>query len=163
MAPHVLQRTHRREARGARRGNRHGQRGDGEERPLDDATLYEFEDHWEQVLDYISELITNRDGDVSGRSDRLRKAEDAFRKARGMLSGSATAGVEGPTMRLIDEARRRLPSAELQAHVLKIVQSDIHKACVVNYVVVEDEEALESVWSCCSSSMTVDAWSVGPG
>lgn len=52
-----------------------------DERLLNDATLYDFGTHWERVLDYIPELVTNTDYGVSWDSTRLREAVDMYQKA----------------------------------------------------------------------------------
>ena len=118
---------------------------DRDERLLNDAILYDFGNHWEKVLEYVPELITNQDASASYWSDELRKAVDTFRKAQEFLSGaSATAEFEGPPKRMLEDALGHLPAAEVQGYVLKILQSDIQRACVVNYMIVEDEEALET-------------------
>lgn len=116
-----------------------------DERLLNDATLYDFGDHWEQILDYVPELVTNTSYGVSWDSDRLREAVDSYRKADRVLSGStATADIEGAPMHLINEIGRYTPATEGPANVLKCMQEGIHQACVVTYAIIEDGEALET-------------------
>lgn len=116
-----------------------------DDRLLNDATLYDFGDHWERIFDYIPELVVDQSEDASYRARRLRDAEDAFRMAQAIFSGSpATAAIGEEPMRLIESARRYLPAAEVQEHVLQVLQSSIHCACVKTYLIVEDEEALQT-------------------
>jgi len=117
---------------------------DRDERLLNDADRYDFGDRWERVPDYIPELVCKWEENTSYRPAKLRKAEDTFRKAQVILSDPSTAEIEGPRRGLILDVRRHLPAGEVQGYVMKILQSDTHEACVVNYVIVEDEEALET-------------------
>lgn len=56
-----------------------------DERLLNDATLYDFGDCWEHILDSLLELITNQDKNTSSQSESLQKAEDTFHKAPAIL------------------------------------------------------------------------------
>lgn len=126
---------------------------DREERLLDDATLYNFGNHWERILDYVPELVgpltTSFGYDFTttfwdSYLDSIRKAKDEFCKAREILSGGSTEGATAMTIELIESSRRDLQADLVMNSVLEVTLSYLHKMYVVNYLIVEDEEALES-------------------
>jgi hypothetical protein len=115
---------------------------DDEDRLLDDEELYDFGDDWREILHVMPELVVCNDASLwQSNQRRLVKAEDELVKAKAYLAGEE---VQGAPVQLIENTRRVLPVADLEGSVLGVLRSIVHRACVVNYVIVEDKEALET-------------------
>lgn len=128
---------------------------DDNDRLLDDKSLYNFGPNWERILYYIPELVSNydddddndNDGGGGGRSQRIQKEIDDFREAQAALLIPSPAGAEleppSSITWLVSNMRSYFTTpAEVEVQVLSAIQSSIHKACVVNYIILEDKEAL---------------------
>lgn len=125
---------------------------DDEDRLLDDKSLYDFGPDWERILYYIPELISNYDdNDAEAEADRrprmIEKEIGKFREAQAALLVPSPPGAEleppSSISWLVSNTRSFFTTpAEVEVQVLSAIQSNIHKACVVNYIIVEDEEAL---------------------
>lgn len=125
---------------------------DDNDRLLDDKSLYNLGPNWERILYYIPELVSDYDDDDNDaeedrRARRIQKEIDDFRAARaGLLIPSPPgAELEPPSSItwLVANTRSFFTTpAEVEVQVLSAIQSNIHKACVVNYIILEDEEAL---------------------
>lgn len=111
---------------------------DDEDRLLNDPALYDFGDEWERILDYVPELVAEAES-----AARVREAEAAFHAVQKHLQTDGALASPGLTAAmLIENARGSLPAEDVQRLVLKAMQSGIHKACVTNYVIVEDGKTL---------------------
>jgi hypothetical protein len=115
---------------------------DDEDRLLDDEDLYDFGDDWKNILDVMPELVVYSDASLwQSNQRRLLKAEDMLIKAKAYLAGQ---NVEGAPVELITNTRAVLPGSAVEESVLGLLKSKVHRACVVNYFIVEDREALET-------------------
>lgn len=125
---------------------------DDNNRLLDDKLLYDFGPDWERILYYIPELISNCDDkDAEAEDDRrprmIQKGLEKFRQAQAALLVHCPPGAEleppSSINWLISNMRSFFTApAEVEVQVLSGIQSKIHKACMVNNIIVEDEEAL---------------------
>lgn len=119
---------------------------DDSDRLLDDKSLYDFGPNWERILYCIPELVSNYDDD-DGRAQRIQKEIDDFREAQAALLIPSPPGAEleppSSITWLVSSMRSFFTTpAEVELEVLSAIQSSIHKACVVNYIILEDKEAL---------------------
>jgi hypothetical protein len=117
---------------------------DDEDRLLDDEDLYDFGQEWQKILDLMPELVVQLSTDALtwySSLTRLTKAEDELDKAKAYLAGE---DIQGAPVELIEGMRNILPADQAGESVLRILRSQVHKTCVVNYIIVEDSEALET-------------------
>ncbi|PQE18144.1 hypothetical protein CJF30_00009297 [Rutstroemia sp. NJR-2017a BBW] len=115
---------------------------DDEDRLLDDEDLYDFGQEWQKVLDLMPELVVSTDASNWHSSlTLLTEAEDELDKAKAYLAGG---DIQGAPVELIEGMRTVLPADKAGESVLQILRSKVHKTCVVNYILVEDSEALET-------------------
>ena len=126
---------------------------DDNDRFLDDKSLYDFSSDWERFLYYIPKLISNYEDNAEVEDDRRPKMTEKeivdFRKAQAalLLASPPSAKLEPPSsiIWLIFNMRFSLVIlAEVEVQDLSTMQSNIHKACMVNYIIVEENEALLS-------------------
>ncbi|KAL8833431.1 MAG: hypothetical protein Q9170_004274 [Blastenia crenularia] len=115
---------------------------DGDHRLLDDPDLYNYGADWQRVFDVIPELLEPNDQDWAS-------YEKGQRAAMEELRAYAEGGVDRAERRLIANLTGAsgapgFQGAELEFHVARALQSNVHRECVVTWVVVEDEEALET-------------------
>ncbi|KAL8721736.1 MAG: hypothetical protein Q9225_001634 [Loekoesia sp. 1 TL-2023] len=118
---------------------------DGDHRLLCDPTYYNYGADWQQVFEVVPELLEPNDQSwASYKEDQHQEvealrayAEGGIARADQRLVGNLT-GVSQGTPHL------GFQGAELERHVAKALQSSVHKACVVAWTVLEDEEALDS-------------------
>lgn len=113
---------------------------DSEDRLLNDPALYNFGDDWANILDYVPELVTV--ADEAEHAAQIREAKAQFRAAQEHFRTDGATNVAGQPTALIENARRLLPPQDVEPLVLGAMQSSIHKACVTNYVIVEDAVTL---------------------
>ena len=135
---------------------------DSEERLLDDASLYGgFGERWEGMFELMPELLNV--GGTGGRyRARITRDVEFLKEARLRLqhgSDAMEATREGKDVvgDMIEKYRAYLPEDRMRQRVLDIFLSAVHKACVVNYIIIEDKTTLE-----CDESLLflafVDAW-----
>lgn len=118
---------------------------DGPAYLLSDPTLYDFGPDWPRILDIFPELVGLPDRPAQlAHQARIQAAIAAFHAARTALASTDPSVIPGAPTALIEGAREFLPAQNVTPHVLTAMQSSIHKACVVNYLLVEDALALES-------------------
>ena len=118
---------------------------DGDHRLLNDPDLYDFGPNWQRVFDYIPELM-----EPSGRDWAY--WQEQHDKALKDLKDYAEKGLAGVDRILLDNltgVSQGTPDigfqgAQLEQEVAKILQSEVHRNLVVTWIVIEDEEALES-------------------
>ncbi|KAL8706620.1 MAG: hypothetical protein Q9201_000367 [Fulgogasparrea decipioides] len=109
---------------------------DGDERLLNDPSLYNFGADWHQVFDVLPELL-ERD------SDHWTYYKEQQRQAVEELKAFAQGGVSRAPSGLLENLSC-FQDKELEDYVAKVLQSEVHAACVIGWVVLEDEEALNS-------------------
>ncbi len=119
---------------------------DDNDRLLDEKSMYDFGPHWESILYYIPELVSSYDDDTDRRARKIRKEKDDFCKAQAALLNPSPPGAESEPPSSIPWLVSNLRSffstpAKVEVQVLSAIQSNIHKACVVNYIILEKEEA----------------------
>lgn len=110
---------------------------DGDDRLLNDPNLYNFGPEWQHVFDFLPELVEPQE-----QSDWALE-EEMFSKAVDDLKSFAAKGVTGAPKQLLDNLSL-MRGEELEQEVATALQSSVHEACVVNWIVLEDEEALRS-------------------
>ncbi|KAF6233162.1 hypothetical protein HO173_008706 [Letharia columbiana] len=125
---------------------------DKEERLLDDRLLYgRLEGKWNGLLELLPELlVADWEGDERwlGYRRRIAKDVEAFRNAKKRFEHGAVAvgDVAEGTDELaeaMERLRAFLPEEEVQPRILEVLRSHVQAECVVAYLIVEDEEALE--------------------
>lgn len=109
---------------------------DGEHRLLNDANLYNFGADWRRIFDTIPELLDPSSGDWEYYQQRQNEGLND-------LKSFARGGVSHAPSRLLENLAC-FQGKELEEWVAKALQSSVHEACVVAWIVLEDEEALES-------------------
>lgn len=137
---------------------------DREERILDDASLYGgFGTDWERLFELLPELlVTEWEGcpEWPGYKGRITRAVEMLKDARARFQGGGEmVEREGRDYvgRLIEGWRAISPEEEMQRRVLEALLSGVHKACVVNYLIIEDRETLEGEEELLLMAF-VDAW-----
>ncbi|KAL9599869.1 MAG: hypothetical protein Q9219_003563 [cf. Caloplaca sp. 3 TL-2023] len=118
---------------------------DGDHRLLNDSDLYDFGADWQRVFQYIPELMTPSGWNWSYWQERQ---QEALRE----LTAYAERGLAGVDQGLIDNltgVTQGTPAigfqgAQLEQEVAKLLQSEVHRNHVVTWLVIEDEEALET-------------------
>ncbi|KAL8692319.1 MAG: hypothetical protein Q9218_002636 [Villophora microphyllina] len=103
---------------------------DGDHRVLNDPDLYNFGAHWHRLFDYMPELLGPRESEA---------INEALEDLRAVAEGGVT---RAPAMMLEDLSP--LPAEHLEETVHTLLQSQVHKQCVVGWMVLEDEAAMES-------------------
>lgn len=112
---------------------------------LSDPSLYDFGPDWTQILDVFPELVGLPDRDAQLAHDAyIQAAIAAFHAASSALAASDHSTIPNGPRAFIQRAREYLPAEEVRAHVLSAMQLSIHKACVTNFLFVEDAVALET-------------------
>lgn len=137
---------------------------DREERILDDASLYGgFGTDWERLFELLPELLeTEWEGcpEWPGYKGRITRAVEMLKDARARFQGGGEiVEREGIDFvgRLIEGWRAISPEEEMQRRVLEALLSGVHKACVVNYLIIEDRHTLEGEEELLLMAF-VDAW-----
>ncbi|KAL8642258.1 MAG: hypothetical protein Q9228_001024 [Teloschistes exilis] len=118
---------------------------DGDHRLLNDPTHYDYGADWQRVFEVLPELLEPNDQSWESYEENHHTEFEALR-------AYAEGGIARADQRLVDNltgVSQGMPQfgfqgAELENQVAKALQSSVHKACVVAWVVLEDEEALES-------------------
>ena len=135
---------------------------DGLEYVLSDPTFYNFEltdannnENWSLIFDILLELVGLPNLDEQHAHDAsIQSAIIKFHAVDAAIAADTTADANAdantdpstpipnnPTLDFIKRTREYYPADQVRAQVLKAMQSSIHKACVVNYLVVEDKDA----------------------
>ncbi|KAL8810777.1 MAG: hypothetical protein Q9200_002318 [Gallowayella weberi] len=117
----------------------------GENRLLNDHTRYNYGDDWQRVFEVLPELLQPNDRSWAAYEKQQHNAIAALR-------AYAEGGVARADQRLVKNltgVAQGTPDlgfrgADLELEVAKALRSNVHKACVVAWVVLEDEEALKS-------------------
>ncbi|KAL8758633.1 MAG: hypothetical protein Q9184_003868 [Pyrenodesmia sp. 2 TL-2023] len=119
-----------------------------EDQLLNNPLLYNYEADWQRVFEVLPELLEPGLDAWPYREDRQRKAVEALR-------AYAAGGVARAPPDLVENLScpngvPGFPGAvgmrgeELEYHLAKALQSDAHRAFVIGWLVLEDEEALET-------------------
>ncbi len=125
---------------------------DREERVLDDVSLYGgLGKHWETIFELVPELVIvekTRSCSWAEYQAGIAKEGNVLRRARARWEGGDDAvNVAGEGKDRIDEMIGKykgfLPEDKVQQEVLDGLLSSVHKECVVNYLIIEDEDSLE--------------------
>ncbi|KAL8913519.1 MAG: hypothetical protein Q9171_001707 [Xanthocarpia ochracea] len=109
---------------------------DGEDQLLNDPDLYDFGANWQQVFDVLPELLEPQEGNWDVMKESQRQAMEAL-----------VAFAEGGVSRAPSDLLKNLSSyqgKELEDAVADFLQSEAHAAQVHGFMVLEDEEALNS-------------------
>ncbi|KAL8729756.1 MAG: hypothetical protein Q9181_004892 [Wetmoreana brouardii] len=109
---------------------------DGDERLLNDPNLYNFGADWHHVFDVLPELLERDSDHLSYYKERQRRAMEDLRK---FAEGGLTQAPPG-----LVESLPSFQGKELEDYVAMVLQSRVHAACVIGWIVLEDEEALNS-------------------
>ncbi|KAI4193918.1 MAG: hypothetical protein LQ350_008078 [Teloschistes chrysophthalmus] len=117
----------------------------GDHRLLNDAALYNFGSEWQQIFSILPELLEPADKDWTYHLDKQRSALQE-------LTAYAQAGLASVDQRLMDNltgVAQGTPEIgfrgqQLEDAVAAALQSNVHRAHVVTWIVLEDEEALAS-------------------
>lgn len=109
----------------------------GDDRLLNDPDLYDFGSEWQRVFDFLPELVEPQE-----QSDWALRRK-MFDEAVDDLKSFAARGIDGAPRQLRDNLWRNQGDA-LKQQIAEALQSSVHEACVVNWIVLEDEEALRS-------------------
>ncbi|KAL8782912.1 MAG: hypothetical protein Q9213_005024 [Squamulea squamosa] len=107
---------------------------DGENRLLNDPSLYDFGANWQQVFDILPELLEPEEGDWSYHKDKQRQAREE-------LEAFAEGGV-ARAPKMLQENLATFQGRELEDYMAKALQSAVHESCVISWIILEDEEAL---------------------
>lgn len=115
---------------------------DSKDRLLDDDGLYDFGDDWRKILDVMPELVVSNDASLrESNQELLRQAEDELVEAKADLADQE--GQAAPAQ-VINYTRPVEAMPLDHSNMLQVLRSKVHKACVVNYIIVEDKEALKT-------------------
>ncbi|KAI4256618.1 MAG: hypothetical protein LQ352_002008 [Teloschistes flavicans] len=109
---------------------------DSDDRVLNNPQLYNFGVEWHRVFDYLPELLKPYGGEEETRHVSERQ-EDALRDLQAVAEG----GVSRAPTRLLENLAP-FEGEELEYHVNVALQSEVHRQCVIMWVVLEDEAAL---------------------
>ncbi|KAK4982526.1 hypothetical protein LTR50_007701 [Elasticomyces elasticus] len=122
---------------------------DDPDRLLNDSALFSYGSNWSLILDVLPELVVFPPGpEYADYLSCIRAAQDALRRtrvvcSRGLDSSTAPEDVAAMPNTMISDARRLgFSEREIEDMVMKAMESEALKAYVVNYLIVEDEEAL---------------------
>ncbi|KAI4125113.1 MAG: hypothetical protein LQ338_004441 [Usnochroma carphineum] len=107
---------------------------DGDHRLLNDPDLYNFGADWQRVFDVLPELLQPSDGDWT-------YYQEAQCKALEDLTAFAEGGVARAPPKLLENLSS-FQGEELEQIVREALQSEVHTAHVVTWIVLEDEKAL---------------------
>ncbi|KAL8757726.1 MAG: hypothetical protein Q9199_002013 [Rusavskia elegans] len=110
---------------------------DGQHRLLNDADLYNFGTEWQQVFDFMPELLEPQE-----ESDWTLKAQrhtEAVEKLKDFAIGGIDRAPAG-----LRQNFTRLQASEMEHYIAWALQSAVHETCVMTWIVLEDEEALET-------------------
>lgn len=112
---------------------------------LSDPALYDFGPNWSRVLDIFPELLGLPDhNEQQAHHAYIQSAVAKFHVANAALAAADPSTISNDPLTFIERTREYYPAEEVRAHILGAMQSSIHKACVVNYILVEDQTALET-------------------
>ncbi len=109
---------------------------DGEDQLLNDPDLYDFGADWQQVFDVLPELLEPQHGNWDVKKEWQRQKMEEL-----------VAFAEGGVSRAPSDLLKNLShyqGQELEDVVAEWLQSEVHAAHVHGYIVLEDEEALNS-------------------
>ena len=118
---------------------------DGDHRLLNDATLYNYGANWQKIFEVVPELLEPNDLSWVAYEARQQNELEALR-------AYAEGGISVADQRLVDNLtgvsqgnpQIGFRGAQLEHYVAKTLQASVHKECVVAWIVLEDEEALDS-------------------
>ncbi|KAL8942163.1 MAG: hypothetical protein Q9216_001810 [Gyalolechia sp. 2 TL-2023] len=113
---------------------------DGDHRLLDDPELYSYGADWQRVFEVVPELLEPNDRDWASYEDAQREAVEGLRA----YAGGGVARAEPGLVSNLASGEFGFKGQELEYHVAKALQAEVHRVRVVAWVVLEDEEALES-------------------
>lgn len=98
---------------------------------LDNSSVYNFGDDWDQVFDAFPQLL---EPDCGNWKERQQEARETLTRFRQTGSASAPSG-DVEHLSYIDDA-------EMGEYVAQALQSDVHKAFVVSRIVLADDESM---------------------
>lgn len=110
---------------------------DGQHRLLNDADLYNFGTEWQQVFDFVPELLEPQE--ESGWTLKAQRHTEAVEKLKDFAIGGIDRAPAG-----LRQAFSRLQASEMEYNIAWALQSAVHETCVMTWIVLEDEEALET-------------------
>ncbi|KAL8967777.1 MAG: hypothetical protein Q9183_002762 [Haloplaca sp. 2 TL-2023] len=118
---------------------------DGDHRVLNDPELYNYGSDWQQIFSILPELLEPEKNDGTY---RIQKQNDALAELRAYAQ-QGLAAVERRLMDNLTGVAQGRPGTgfcgeELEEKVAKALQSTVHESRVVTWLILEDEEALES-------------------
>ncbi|KAL8802821.1 MAG: hypothetical protein Q9182_003581 [Xanthomendoza sp. 2 TL-2023] len=117
----------------------------GENRLLNDQTRYDYGADWQRVFEVLPELLEPNDRSWAAYEKQQHNAIAALRAyAEGGVAGADSRLVENLTGVSQGTPHLGFRGADLEYEIAKALQSNVHKACVVAWVALEDEEALDS-------------------
>lgn len=103
---------------------------DKEENLLNDSSLYNYGGQWSRIFDCMPELIASPP--ARGDDNWIRQLK------RDNSRGTRSEGEQAA----IDQAIEEFPMQQSKEIIFNIVHAQVHKAYTVNYLIVEDREAL---------------------
>lgn len=114
---------------------------DDEDRLLNDEDLYDFGDDWRKILDVMPELVVSNAASLPDSAEELlEQAKNELIKAKAEIADQGKA----VPAQVIDYTGPLEPIPLNYRNMLLVLRGKVHKACVVNYIIVEDKEALET-------------------
>lgn len=99
---------------------------------LNDADLYDFGNEWQRVFNVLPELLDPT-------MDML-DADCVNQTKEDVMNENFPSNIE----RLIATIRRNSPQERAEEEIFNVVHTPVQKAHVVNYLIIEDKQALES-------------------
>ena len=99
---------------------------------LNDANLYDFGNEWQKVFSVLPELLDSTPNSLD--ADYVNQIKED------VTNEKFPPHIE----QLIANTRRNLPQERAEEEIFNIVHTPVQKAHVVNYLVIEDKQALES-------------------
>jgi len=99
---------------------------------LNDADLYDFGNEWQKVFSVLPELLDP--------TNNMLDTDWVNQMKEDVMNEKFPPQIE----QLIATIRRNLPQERVEEEIFNIVHSPVQKAHVVNYLVIEDKQALES-------------------
>ncbi|OCK94862.1 uncharacterized protein K441DRAFT_659292, partial [Cenococcum geophilum 1.58] len=99
---------------------------------LNDADLYDFGNEWQRVFSVLPELLDPAGG--------MLDADDVNEMKEDAMNEKFPPHIE----QHIANIRRNLPQERAEEEIFDITHAPVQKAYVVNYLVIEDKQALES-------------------
>ena len=107
---------------------------------MNDPDLYNFGAHWQQIFYSIPEILPRNKGEYGSTSTRLREALSN-------LMSFEESGLEGAPKDLVKNLSF-YSGTDLTHALHKILLNSVQDACVATWMIVEDDEALQTgkVW-----------------